>query len=309
MKEESIEDHGQATVEESERLVDNIDELFDPYLLGNIRKLVGVDLMRENEIYHLPRPGETVHHRKQPGRKPRQSKRASKKFADSARNSPISPQSSFRSSASVSSRPPVSSAESISTVSHNLARDRLLDDDVASENGHGAAEDHVDEQREAKRLKHSPTFEEPVAGPSSATHSRQTSKNGSRKTPKKLSSDVLAFQPDEESDVPSEHEEKSRGKKGRKTKQLRRSPTVEEPDPGPSSTTDSRQRRNSRKKLSTDALGYQPANESDSPSDLEDAKGSKGKTLKRKRSKRVQKQDGQEVAVEGRPAKKPRRRT
>jgi len=59
MEEEEIEDLGDATVEDSLRMVPNIEALnFDPYLVGVLRVLVGVDLLREHDIFWLPEPGE-----------------------------------------------------------------------------------------------------------------------------------------------------------------------------------------------------------------------------------------------------------
>lgn len=55
MKEEEITDDGLATVRDFERLWDHVDEQgLNPYLIGTIRQLVGLDLLRENEIYYLP---------------------------------------------------------------------------------------------------------------------------------------------------------------------------------------------------------------------------------------------------------------
>jgi len=55
MKEEDITDDGLATVRDFERLWDHVEEQdLSPYLIGIIRQLVGLDLLRENEIYYLP---------------------------------------------------------------------------------------------------------------------------------------------------------------------------------------------------------------------------------------------------------------
>ena len=55
MKEEEITDDGLATVRDFERLWDHVEEQkLSPYLIGIIRQLVGLDLLRENEIYYLP---------------------------------------------------------------------------------------------------------------------------------------------------------------------------------------------------------------------------------------------------------------
>ncbi|KAF9039428.1 hypothetical protein BDZ89DRAFT_381981 [Hymenopellis radicata] len=59
MEDEEIVDHGDATVEESTRVVSDIENLdFNAYLIGVIRQLVGLDLLREQEVYYLPKIGE-----------------------------------------------------------------------------------------------------------------------------------------------------------------------------------------------------------------------------------------------------------
>ena len=59
MVREEIEDHGDATVEDSTRMVADIELLdFSGSLIGILRQLVGVDLLREHEVYYLPQPGE-----------------------------------------------------------------------------------------------------------------------------------------------------------------------------------------------------------------------------------------------------------
>ena len=55
MEEEDITDDGVATVRDFERLWDHVEEQnLNHYLIGVIRQLVGLDLLRENEIYYLP---------------------------------------------------------------------------------------------------------------------------------------------------------------------------------------------------------------------------------------------------------------
>ena len=58
---EEIEDHGDATQEDSLRMIKDIESLdFDSYLIGTLRQLVGLDILREQEVFYLPRPGEEV---------------------------------------------------------------------------------------------------------------------------------------------------------------------------------------------------------------------------------------------------------
>lgn len=65
MKEHDIRDHGFATEDEHRRMVTDIEDLeFDSYLIGVLRQLVGVDLLRLNEVFWLPGPGENLKRKK-----------------------------------------------------------------------------------------------------------------------------------------------------------------------------------------------------------------------------------------------------
>ena len=84
MEEEEITDDGLATVRDFERLWDHVEEQnLNPYLIGVIRQLVGLDLLRENEIYYLPTDEEI----KQTERKQkREERRKSRKSIGGATN-------------------------------------------------------------------------------------------------------------------------------------------------------------------------------------------------------------------------------
>jgi len=116
MDEEEIMDHGPATHEDYSRLVGNIEGLdFNPYLIGILRQLVGVDLIRENEVFYLLQPGEETRYKKKDRKSAAGSKLASSTMT---RSSPTSPQVSVASRHSPMtsiSRPPVSTAGSIAT--------------------------------------------------------------------------------------------------------------------------------------------------------------------------------------------------
>ncbi len=61
MKEESIRDHGDVNARDIPNLVMNVEDLnLSPYLIGILRRLVGVDLLREHEVLYLPREGDGV---------------------------------------------------------------------------------------------------------------------------------------------------------------------------------------------------------------------------------------------------------
>lgn len=84
MKEEDIVDHGDATTLDHEVMIGDIESLEfsadpnDPLplsqsasaeLVGVLRQLVGVDLLRENEVFYLPQPGETYRRKRHGGSK------------------------------------------------------------------------------------------------------------------------------------------------------------------------------------------------------------------------------------------------
>ncbi|KAI0365580.1 hypothetical protein BV20DRAFT_972968 [Pilatotrama ljubarskyi] len=61
MKDEEIEDQGLVKAEDIPRLIRDVESLdFSPYLIGILRQLVGVDLLREQEVYYIPRAGDGV---------------------------------------------------------------------------------------------------------------------------------------------------------------------------------------------------------------------------------------------------------
>ncbi|KAG1746499.1 hypothetical protein EDB19DRAFT_1848713 [Suillus lakei] len=115
MDDEEIQDHGPATYEDYPRLVGNIEALdFNPYLVGILRQLVGVDLIRENEVFFLLQPGEEAQYKKK-GRKSTAGSKLSASLSQSATNSPQVSVASRRSPVTSISRPPVSTAGSIAT--------------------------------------------------------------------------------------------------------------------------------------------------------------------------------------------------
>ena len=61
IEDEEIEDHGDATYEESQRMVEDIETLdLDPYIIKVLKSLVGSEIMQQREVYYLPLPGENV---------------------------------------------------------------------------------------------------------------------------------------------------------------------------------------------------------------------------------------------------------
>lgn len=112
MKEENIEDRGEAKYEDSLRMIQNIDHLdFDQYLIGVLRQLVGLDILREGEVFYLPQHGDNIQRKHWPR----------KSISSTGRGSDYtsfvgSPGYSYSGSArSPSTRPPLSNADSVFT--------------------------------------------------------------------------------------------------------------------------------------------------------------------------------------------------
>ena len=155
MAEEEIEDHGDATQEDSLRMVKDIQSLdFDSYLIGILRQLVGLDILREQEVFYLPQPGEEIVRKTSPR------KERSGLFRGDLSSQAGSPgySGSIRSPASI--KAPTSVADSTST-SLSAFRRRL-----DSEKGSVAAfsDTEVDGEPDAKRARPS-TNEQGGTGP------------------------------------------------------------------------------------------------------------------------------------------------
>jgi hypothetical protein len=61
IREEEIIDHGEAIIKGDTRIVVDIETLdFEAYLHWVMRQLVGPEILRENEVFYLPEPGEEI---------------------------------------------------------------------------------------------------------------------------------------------------------------------------------------------------------------------------------------------------------
>ncbi|KAF8967960.1 hypothetical protein BDZ97DRAFT_1802168 [Flammula alnicola] len=203
MEEEEIEDHGDATQEDSYRMIKDIESLnFEADLIGILRQLVGLDILREQEVFYLPQPGEEV------VRKPSFRKSASEK---SAMVRVPGESSSYTSSPSYSGfigspgsyKAPASIADSNST---SLSGRRSF---VDSEKGSSfvptdtEADPSDGDEPHTKRARPSPE-EKGTMGP--PTQSKGKSKSKSRRS-KKVET---TFNPDGEQEEASEVEKPSR---------------------------------------------------------------------------------------------------
>lgn len=168
---------------------------FSLELIGILRQLVGLDILREGEVFYLPQPGEEVTvQRKIFPRKSTLSERSGvvKAPGDS---------SSYAGSPG-SNKAPTSVADSTST-SLSILR-RVIDSEkgstIASTDSESDPSD--DEEPNAKRARPSPPGEQGVMGPPSHSKGKKLKKRG-----KKID---LTYQPDEEPEETSDVDQSSR---------------------------------------------------------------------------------------------------
>ncbi|KAJ7594948.1 hypothetical protein C8J56DRAFT_1161464 [Mycena floridula] len=217
MEEEEIEDHGDANSEDRARMVENnIESLdFNPNLIGILRQLVGVDLLREQEIFYLPQPGEEPIKEKHPRRKSAVSRMASR--GDDMGSLPSSP---IRSP--ISSRAPASIAGS--TASARLKTE--YDNHSMLSYSQTSADESSDHEgsRQSKKPRLSPVTEQ-------ASVAESSSQGISSKKRKRLGADAAEYRPGDDHDdqeVSDPENVRRRGKKLRSSqKHLKRSRTTE----------------------------------------------------------------------------------
>ena len=212
MTEEQIEDHGGATYEESQRMIRDIESLqLNQYLIGVIRQLVGLDILREGEVFYLPQPGEDVL-RKQSFRKsisersPKVRIPAGGEYSSSYAGSPGSARSP-------STKPPLSNADSTST---SLSAFRKI---VDSEKGStlAATDSELDVDEEESRT--SRNMQDPIdVFISSATRPKRK-----RGRPRKAKAKDNPYQPAEEGEDLDEEELRAR----KSTRPIKRTRTLE----------------------------------------------------------------------------------
>ncbi|KAF4563265.1 hypothetical protein EYR40_007018 [Pleurotus pulmonarius] len=146
MEEEEIEDHGDATIEDSKHMV-AVSETADDFsldLIGILRQLVGVDLLREHEVYYLPSPAERA------------------RAAADAASTPKAPQSKASGSTSSqnrqpsvdsisSTRPPNSVAQSSSSIGSTSASRKAESDASSLSSVSARYSSGVEDDRRTKR--------------------------------------------------------------------------------------------------------------------------------------------------------------
>lgn len=194
MDEEEIEDHGDATTEDSSRMIPDIESLdFNSYLIGVLRQLVGVDLLREQEVYYLPQPGEKpirkVQHRKHAVDKSGSSKLSTQVSGSELGTVMVSPRTSNGSIFSpTSSRAPASFAGS-TEVSPFKAKASEKED---SSSDLSLSEDESDEEEDGRKPKRA------RASPPTTQGSPLTARRSQR-----LNNDATTYKPERDAEEES----------------------------------------------------------------------------------------------------------
>ncbi|THH04427.1 hypothetical protein EW146_g10181, partial [Bondarzewia mesenterica] len=219
MKEQAIEDHGLATQDDHARMMPDIESLnLNSYLVGVLRQLVGVDLLREQEVFYLPIPGDRVRkgrHRMSLAEKPKWSQRQS--ISSAGLRNPGSPISHRSRTPSMIPRLSRSTGDSASTAGSS-ARGKRVPSKLSAGSTVSADDTELSDDdalsREAprpKRRKPSPFDEDsapsasaplprkisflPDAG-ASASASQPSTVRRSKRRP--LNADAVAYKPEED---------------------------------------------------------------------------------------------------------------
>lgn len=270
MEEESIEDHGDVSGEDISRLVPIEHLNLPPYLLGILRQLAGVDLLREQEVLYLPRPGDNVRVKKSKRRThaPRESISAAQRESISARTLSKARQKDA-SLKQKSSMPPPSQASSISTSGRSASHGGKLSErgsittTTSAFSGSDLSDIEDDEdKRPAKRVK-----------------------NSHPETSSEATIEVPAGLEGESSQVPAENGEASTS----------------------ASTTRRRMPARRGKKLGTDAAAYKPERDESDGSDEAVPEGPKRKRTRKGGVKRTRAEETADAQAEG-AAERPKRR-
>lgn len=240
MEEEDVTDDGLATVRDFERLWDHVEEQnLSPYLVGVIRQLVGIDLLRENEVYYLPTDEEVKQMEKKQRTEERRKSRKSiggATYAEDTSSVPVTgltPQPSISQVEKGKFGPPSSFAESVSAASTRSKVDRGGSTRSASgdEMTDGEGDGRKKRRRKGKELsggslRNTPSTREDSAVPSTAgspapsqSTTERTPTRRSRKTLKKaISTDTQAYRPTFSSGESSEDELENTKKRRRSTR-------------------------------------------------------------------------------------------
>ena len=200
IEENEIEDLGEASHADSLRMIGDIESLdFDLYLIGVLRQLVGVDLLREQEVFYLPAPGEEPI-RKSQLKKTGSDKSASGKKSSKSGNLETSSILDTPRHSIASLKAPSSKAGSVSTAASRPTRERSsstppssLHSDLSSDEGE---EPENSESKAAKAAR-----SKIGKGKKLSTGAERSGRGGKQvKRTRRLAGDALAYKPASDSD-------------------------------------------------------------------------------------------------------------
>lgn len=218
MEEEDITDDGLATVRDFERLWDHVEEQdLSPYLIGVIRKLVGLDLLRENEIYYLPANEEVrLMGRKQKRGERRKSRKSiggaasveSASLTRSVSATGPTPQPSLSQAEGLDLPPSLAESASTASTPPNVNREgstRSVSGDEMTDDGRNGRTKRrrTGKERDGGSLRNTPSVREDsvassTAGsptPSQLTAERTPARRSQRTLKKAISTDAQAYKP------------------------------------------------------------------------------------------------------------------
>jgi hypothetical protein len=217
MEEEDIHDEGDATTLDHARMVGDIETLdFSSDLVGILRQLVGVDLLRENEIFFLPQPGESYRRKRHGKSKLYAARPSSGDFAtslvfQSAASSPREPKPRKISPSPSLVQAPVSVAGSASTSAgstgwkgrksdrHSPSTPSYSDDEMTMREGDGTSK----RRKGPSAKRNGVASSEEMPPPSSDPQSKHAQRHTKARRSKRLSIDAHAYKPEDEVDEAS----------------------------------------------------------------------------------------------------------
>ena len=228
MQIQDIIDHGPAENEDGRRVVRDLDSLdFSSYFIGVLRQLVGVDLLREQEVFYLPQPGED--HRRKTRRKSaatRLSFRDPPPTATTVGSPQVKRRPQYSSSLSPpQATPPSSTASRITDLHHEAASEAGSPSSLSSLDGDDG--DVPSPSRRTTRLQKdgvtSLTSASSPPASSKAKKSPPASRISKNRRSKRLVVDALAYKPPAVSERDSSGEDEPRNRRSK----LKRSRTSE----------------------------------------------------------------------------------
>ncbi|KAI0079296.1 hypothetical protein K474DRAFT_688261 [Panus rudis PR-1116 ss-1] len=266
MKEEDIQDHGLATEEDGRNMLYDIDIEslgISLYLVGTLRQLVGVDLIREREVFYLPQAGEFIKESTKRKSRRRQSHRdsiSSRTIAGTNLSTATATQR-IPGASRCPAKAPRSKADSISTVGSSIpwgsqrydGRSESVSASISMQSMSDNEEEKPAKRRRGPKAKNAeasgsaaPSSTAPHNTPSNgASTSKDADTKPKVRRSRRLGTDAAAYKPEENPSETSENEAPSRrvaNRKGGAIRGTKRGRTVEE-KPGDDGAQASKRRK------------------------------------------------------------------